>query len=55
MEEKKKIEPDFLTIAVGVGVIFLAYRLGVKRGYRDAIGIIDDICDSAAKAIGIKI
>lgn len=55
MEEKKKLEPDFVTIAVSVAVIFLAYRLGVKRGYRDAVGIIDDICDSAAKAIGIKI
>ena len=50
MEEKKKADPEFLTVMVGVAVIFLAYRLGVKQGHRDAISLVDDICASAVRA-----
>ena len=54
MEEKKSDNTQYMIFAcLGVIMVLAIYRKGIKHGYKDAMGIVDDICSSAAKALDI--
>ena len=49
MDEKEKREQDMKRAVIAAGLIscglFVAYRLGVKRGYKDAMSTIEGTMD----------
>lgn len=51
-EEKKEQKVDIKKAAITGGLIsgavFIIYRMGVKRGYKDAMGIIEASLDCIA-------
>lgn len=58
MEEEKKVSRlerfiDEYGLIISVIGVYMVYRLGVRQGYNDAMRMVDGVCDSAAKALGI--